>query len=44
MKVKEIIILKLNNNITLFNLNIILNKLYFNINTRKLFLRYKIKK
>ena len=35
MKVKEIIILKLDNNIALLNLNIILNKLYFNINTRK---------
>ena len=44
MKVKEIIILKLDNNISLFDLNIVLNKLYFNVNTRKLFLRYKIKK
>ena len=44
MKVKEIIILKLDNNIAFFDLNIVLNKLYFNVNTYKLFLRYKFKK
>ena len=44
MKIKEIIILKLDNNIAFFNLNFILNKFYFNINTRKLFLKYKIKR
>ena len=44
MKVEEIIILKLNNNIALFNLNIVLNKLYFNINIYKFFLRYKNKR
>ena len=44
MKVEEIIILKLDNNILLFNLNIVSNKLYFNVNSRKLFLRYKIKR
>ena len=44
MKIEEIIILKLNSNITLFNLNIISNKLYFNTNIYKLFLRYKIKR
>ena len=44
MKIKEIIILKLDSNISLFDLNIVSNKLYFNVNTRELFLRYKIKR